>query len=43
MTLLILGLLLWIAAHYFKRLFPAQRAGMRARALWLWPLWPGLS
>jgi uncharacterized membrane protein len=28
MTLLILGLILWIAAHYFKRLMPAQRAAM---------------
>jgi uncharacterized membrane protein len=28
MTLLILGLLLWIAAHYFKRLMPAQRAAL---------------
>ena len=28
MTLLILGLLLWTAAHYFKRLMPAQRAAM---------------
>jgi len=25
MTLLILGLILWVAAHYFKRLMPAQR------------------
>jgi len=25
MTLLIIGLLLWTAAHYFKRLMPAQR------------------
>ena len=28
MTLLILGLLLWTAAHYFKRVMPAQRAVM---------------
>lgn len=28
MTLLILGLILWIAAHYFKRLMPAQRSNM---------------
>lgn len=28
MTLLILGLILWIAAHYFKRLMPAQRAAL---------------
>lgn len=28
MTLLILGLLLWTAAHYFKRLLPAQRDAM---------------
>tara|TARA_R110002049_G_scaffold23781_4_gene84503 strand:- start:6611 stop:7168 length:558 start_codon:yes stop_codon:yes gene_type:complete len=28
MTLLILGLILWVAAHYFKRLMPAQRAAM---------------
>ncbi|MCX7567230.1 NnrU family protein [Sulfitobacter sp. F26169L] len=28
MTLLIAGLILWIAAHYFKRLMPAQRAAM---------------
>lgn len=28
MTLLISGLILWIAAHYFKRLMPAQRAAM---------------
>lgn len=28
MTLLILGLILWTAAHYFKRLMPAQRAAM---------------
>lgn len=26
MTLLILGILLWIAAHYFKRVFPQARA-----------------
>lgn len=26
--LLILGVVLWIAAHYFKRLMPAQRAAM---------------
>jgi len=28
MTLLIIGLILWTAAHYFKRLMPAQRAAM---------------
>ena len=28
MTLLILGLILWTAAHYFKRLMHAQRAAM---------------
>lgn len=28
MTLLIAGLVLWTAAHYFKRLMPAQRAAM---------------
>ncbi len=28
MTLLIAGLFLWTAAHYFKRLMPAQRAAM---------------
>ncbi len=28
MTLLILGLILWTAAHYSKRLMPAQRAAM---------------
>src|SRR6056297_2483835 len=28
MTLLILGLLLWTVAHWFKRLMPAQRAAM---------------
>ena len=28
MTLLILGLILWTAAHFFKRLMPAQRAAM---------------
>lgn len=28
MTLLILGMILWTAAHYFKRLMPAQRAAM---------------
>ena len=28
MTLLILGLILWIAAHYFKRLMPKQRAAL---------------
>lgn len=28
MTLLILGVILWIAAHYFKRLMPARRAAM---------------
>ncbi|MGB7241361.1 MAG: NnrU family protein [Sulfitobacter sp.] len=28
MTLLILGLLLWTGAHYFKRLMPARRAAM---------------
>ena len=29
MTLLIIGLLLWMAAHLFKRLAPAARAGMQ--------------
>lgn len=35
MTLLILGLLLWMAGHFFKRLFPAQRAalGSKGRAV----------
>ncbi|MEO9684685.1 MAG: NnrU family protein [Tateyamaria sp.] len=28
MTILILGIILWIAAHYFKRLAPDIRAGM---------------
>jgi len=28
MTLLILGMILWTAAHYFKRLMPARRAAM---------------
>ncbi|WP_299028379.1 NnrU family protein [uncultured Sulfitobacter sp.] len=28
MTLLILGMILWIAAHYFKRFLPAQREAM---------------
>ena len=28
MTLLILGVVLWTLAHYFKRLMPAQRAAM---------------
>jgi uncharacterized membrane protein len=28
MTLLVPGLILWIAAHYFKRLMPARRAAM---------------
>lgn len=28
MSLLILGLLLWIAAHYFNRLMPVQRAAL---------------
>jgi uncharacterized membrane protein len=28
MTLLIIGLALWIAAHLFKRVFPAKRAAM---------------
>ena len=28
MTLLILGLLLWVGAHYFKRLAPDARAKM---------------
>lgn len=28
MTLLILGLLLWVAAHYFKRLMPEARAAL---------------
>ena len=28
MTILILGLILWIGAHLFKRLMPAQRAQM---------------
>jgi uncharacterized membrane protein len=28
MTLLILGVILWIAAHYFKRLLPVQRSAM---------------
>ena len=28
MTLLIAGLILWTAAHYFKRLMPAQRAAL---------------
>jgi len=31
MTLLIPGLLLWIFAHYFKRLMPARRAAMGNR------------
>lgn len=28
MTLLIIGLILWTLAHYFKRLMPAQRAAL---------------
>ena len=28
MTLLILGLILWIAAHYFRRILPDQRANL---------------
>ena len=28
MTILILGLILWVAAHFFKRLMPEQRAAM---------------
>jgi uncharacterized membrane protein len=28
MLLLILGLILWVAAHYFKRLMPAKRSAM---------------
>ncbi|MEM1073550.1 MAG: NnrU family protein [Pseudomonadota bacterium] len=28
MLLLIFGLVLWVAAHYFKRLFPEQRAAL---------------
>ena len=28
MVLLILGLILWVGAHFFKRLAPAKRAGM---------------
>ena len=31
MTLLILGLLIWIAAHFFKRVAPAGRAAMQER------------
>lgn len=31
MTLIILGVLLWSAAHLFKRLFPAQRAALTER------------
>lgn len=31
MTLLIAGLILWTATHYFKRLMPAQRAAMGAK------------
>lgn len=31
MTLLILGLALWSAAHFFKTLMPAQRAALTAR------------
>jgi len=31
MTLLILGILLWVAAHYFKRLAPEARANMGDR------------
>ena len=31
MTLLILGLILWTAAHFFKRLLPEQRAALQAR------------
>ncbi|WP_300036009.1 NnrU family protein [uncultured Roseobacter sp.] len=27
-ALLVLGLILWTAAHYFKRIMPAQRAGL---------------
>lgn len=32
MTLLILGLALWVAAHFFKRLFPALRAQLGDKA-----------
>ncbi len=32
MTLLILGLILWYAAHLFKRMSPAMRAGMGDKA-----------
>jgi uncharacterized membrane protein len=31
MTILILGLLLWMGGHFFRRLFPAQRAAMGSR------------
>jgi len=31
MALLILGLLLWFGAHFFKRMAPAQRAAMQER------------
>ncbi len=31
MTLIILGLIIWIAAHFFKRLMPAQRQALQDR------------
>lgn len=31
MTLLILGLILWVAAHFFKRMMPEQRAALGNR------------
>ena len=31
MTLLILGLILWTSAHFFKRILPAQRAALQAK------------
>ena len=31
MALLILGLILWVGAHYFRRFMPDQRAAMGRR------------
>ena len=32
MTLLVLGLILWTAAHFFKRVAPGARGARRARS-----------
>ena len=43
MTLLILGLALWVAAHFFKRAMPGQRAALGSRGKGLIALAIGVS